>query len=542
MVGQKFGISDYKFALGLQLFLNCIVAVDRAMLNTEDKVYYLFENVSSMQKQIKEVMEKILFKLYGGQMNEINSRLVSAQNRSRIYFTNFGDIQQPEDRGILLRDILESGLGLNEKSYALTTRCMGAIPEDTLKRHRHEMVAEPVGVTKEGKSYVLTANYANGSGEKIGNYAAHTLTKGCKTMVAEPVGLEVLNINPSGKGMNGAVIHTNDKSRCLTTNKGEGQKIIEPIRIGDLPNDRGEIGGSQATRIYSIDGKSVNLVANGGGQGAKTGLYACPVGIAQRTRDTENGRAKIFEAREDLKSNSLTTVQSDCMVSEPIDIIDTPACLRYERTEYGKNVRKDYESGQIEERICNMREWHPRNDGKCNTITTVLKDNMIIETADGKTYPVYEVLNGQITIKGKQYPIKLVDGYYIIRKLTVVECCRLQGMPDWWFLDNDGNKIISDSQAYKGLGNGWQRDTVEHIMRYLPIDKDEEIICLSLYDGISTGRKILEDLNYDNVKYTAYEIDKYCTKLTSYRYPSTNHKGDAFQVRKEDWDYSKEFN
>lgn len=43
------------------------------------------------------------------------------------------------------------------------------------------------------------------------------------------------------------------------------------------------------------------------------------------------------------------------------------------------------------------------------------------------------------------------------RKLTVVECCRLQGVPDDYF------KVSSNTQAYKMLGNGWQCDTIEHI-------------------------------------------------------------------------------
>ena len=147
--------------------------------------------------------------------------------------------------------------------------------------------------------------------------------------------------------------------------------------------------------------------------------------------------------------------------------------------------------------------------------------------------PVYEVKDGLITIKGKQYPIKLPDGYYIIRKLTVTECCRLQGMPDWWFVDKDGNKLVSDSQAYKGLGNGWQLDTVKYILEHAlnKIPKDEPILLLSMYDGIGTGRRILEELGFENVKYYAYEIDKYCISLTKYRYPDVIHKGDAFKVR-----------
>ena len=78
--------------------------------------------------------------------------------------------------------------------------------------------------------------------------------------------------------------------------------------------------------------------------------------------------------------------------------------------------------------------------------------------ADGKTYTVYEVKDSLITIKGKQYPIKLIDGYYIIRKLTVSECKRLQTVPEWYEFP------VSDTQAYKMLGNGWTVDVITHLI------------------------------------------------------------------------------
>lgn len=53
--------------------------------------------------------------------------------------------------------------------------------------------------------------------------------------------------------------------------------------------------------------------------------------------------------------------------------------LKYQRTKYGKKIRKDYEAGNIKERRCNMREWTVRYDGLANTLTTALKDNYIIE-------------------------------------------------------------------------------------------------------------------------------------------------------------------
>lgn len=55
-----------------------------------------------------------------------------------------------------------------------------------------------------------------------------------------------------------------------------------------------------------------------------------------------------------------------------------PAVLKYQRTEYAKRIRKDYESGKIKVRRCNMREYTIRMDGMCNTITTVQKDNYIV--------------------------------------------------------------------------------------------------------------------------------------------------------------------
>lgn len=56
--------------------------------------------------------------------------------------------------------------------------------------------------------------------------------------------------------------------------------------------------------------------------------------------------------------------------------------LRPERTEYGKSIRKDYENGNVEEKRGNMRTLQPRPDNISNTLTTVLKDNLLLEGKD----------------------------------------------------------------------------------------------------------------------------------------------------------------
>lgn len=144
---------------------------------------------------------------------------------------------------------------------------------------------------------------------------------------------------------------------------------------------------------------------------------------------------------------------------------------------------------------------------------------------------VYEVENGQITIKGKKYPIKLKDGCYIIRKLTPIECERLQTLPDNY------TEADSDTQRYKGLGNGWTADVIIHILNgaLKDIPRDEKIVVLSMYDGIGTGRYCLDKMGFTNVEYHAFEIDKYAIKVSMSNYPDIIQHGDAYQVRKDNF-------
>lgn len=144
---------------------------------------------------------------------------------------------------------------------------------------------------------------------------------------------------------------------------------------------------------------------------------------------------------------------------------------------------------------------------------------------------VYEVRNGFITIKGKQYPIKLADGFYIIRKLTVTECCRLQTLPD------DYCRAVSNTQAYKGLGNGWTAEVIIHILNgaLKDVPRDTPIQVLSMYDGIGTGRYCLAKMGFTNVEYHAYEIDKYAMQVAMSNFPDIIQHGNAFDVRDNSW-------
>ena len=86
--------------------------------------YFLYENNYSVHQCIKDEITRVL----GVEPIMINSALVSAQNRKRCYWTNIPFTSFPEDKGILLKDVLESGLPWQDKSYCMTASYDGAVP------------------------------------------------------------------------------------------------------------------------------------------------------------------------------------------------------------------------------------------------------------------------------------------------------------------------------------------------------------------------------------------------------------------------------
>jgi len=260
--------------------------------------YFLLENVK-MKKEYQDVITKHL----GVEPIEINSNLLSAQNRKRIYWTNIPGVSIPNDKGILLKDIVH-----------------------------------------ENNDEVLNIELPN------------------------------FNVNPSGNGMNGDVYSIEKaKSRTLTTNKGEGQKISiaiaeyivtfdKTLQILDKEVQRGKVGyfrkDSQANRVYYIHDKAITLTGEAVGGEAKMGQY-------------------LF------------------------------GCITPDRIEKRQNGQRF-------------------NDGK-------------------KFY----------TLTAQDKHGVLIEGY--IRKLTPIECERLQTVPDNY------SAIVSNSQRYKMLGNGWTVDVIAHI-------------------------------------------------------------------------------
>lgn len=232
--------------IGWELFLNYRIARDKYQPD-----FFLYENNKSMSPAIRAQITAEL----GVEPVLINSALVSAQNRQRLYWAGKRNqdgtysqvaVEQPVDRGILLRDILESGVCWKEKGYALLSTTGGTTVGGTVTGHQRNGTAEPV-------------------------------------------------------------------------------------RIGEIESAAAEtrFDTSKQYKVYSPDGKATALCGNGGGAGAKTGLYAVPV--PEPVNETVDGKAQCLRAtyyKDGIRNLVGNTVDRKTCVAIPV-----PAAGAYRRAQ-----------------------------------------------------------------------------------------------------------------------------------------------------------------------------------------------------------------
>lgn len=154
--------------------------------------YFLLENVKMKKEWVDIISEQLWVEPI-----EINSSLVSAQNRKRLYRTNIPWITQPEDRGILLKDILEDNV--DEKYYFSKERW------DRIINWKYDILKRTEDVN--GKCATLVTNWWGNHEKKIfmpcwtqysgsdnfwnsfGSQKAYTLRASCPNGVIEDVGI-----------------------------------------------------------------------------------------------------------------------------------------------------------------------------------------------------------------------------------------------------------------------------------------------------------------------------------------------------------------
>jgi len=190
--------------------------------------YWILENVASMKASDRDTISEVL----GVEPIFINSSRLSAQSRKRYYWTNIPNVELPEDKGLILKDVLESGDTDRLKSYCVTATYNRACAQDYFLHGQRQMVFDkPVRVATIGKG---------GQGERVYHIDGKSVT---------------LSAHGGGRGAKTGLYEINEHIRKLTP--------LECERLQTLPDGWTDIGLSDAQRYKIIgNGFTVSVISH----------------------------------------------------------------------------------------------------------------------------------------------------------------------------------------------------------------------------------------------------------------------------------------
>lgn len=264
------------------------------LLNEAKPTYFLLENVMMGEK-----WEKVLSKAIGLKPIMINSALVSAQNRQRLYWTNiglkpsglFGDlettIQQPKDKGILLKDILESEV---DEKYFLSEKAIKYVTDANRMKKR------------------FTQNAMEAS--KSLTHCAKNQTNFCGDYVV------VHNMMPrsskSGKGGSGHLSRSDGRTYCLDTGN---TNAVEIIAMRGRPNDNGQ----NIQQLESRNDNKTNCLTSV--QKDNLVVFGCDYRTDEGLRIRDNGKSGTLaaRARNDESCGQLASINRNIRRLTPIE-------------------------------------------------------------------------------------------------------------------------------------------------------------------------------------------------------------------------------
>jgi DNA-cytosine methyltransferase len=361
------------------------------LVNELKPKYFLLENVK-MKQESKDIITKYM----GVDPIEINSALVSAQTRKRLYWTNIPNVGQPEDKGIVLKDIIESGMA-------------GEAPVKHTDRNRRHLK------DVNDKSLCTSATMY----KEAGNNGMTLIQVDDKVKLNENQQKKIEKINNVNP----------DKANCLTEAIGRGGSSSEYLTSVKKKTDAIKQVGD---KLRHPEATKKGYAEAGEGEG---------LDLTFPDSKTRRGRAMKD------KSNCLTAASHEMGVVEEDKELRPATIVGRRLNERG--VRDDYNKDVPITQCLQVKH----NSDKTGTLTTVEKDNVLSENEPGR------------------YPNAYEDKKLVWRKLTPLECERLQTVDDGYtlVLDENGKQLVSDSQRYKMLGNGWTIDVITHIMKNMEL-------------------------------------------------------------------------
>ncbi len=255
------------------------------VLDHNPNAKYLMENVRMSNAFEKYITHHTEMALPNVNKYLINSSLVSAQNRKRFYWTNIEGIQQPKDKNIMLKDVLEDGLTDRTKSHCIDANYFkGGNLKSYFEKHRRQLVFSNdqmchVGdADLKGHGYVKRVYAPEGKAPSLcassgGNLEPKVLVKGGRIVNRR------LDENGTRKDNDKTIklqkqieVRTDDNSNCLTTVSKDSILVenmswrkltcLEAERLQTVPD--GYTEGVSNTQRYKMlgNGFTVDVIAH----------------------------------------------------------------------------------------------------------------------------------------------------------------------------------------------------------------------------------------------------------------------------------------
>lgn len=488
---------------GWELFKNYLIAKEKFQPD-----FFLYENNWSASKAIKEQIQQEL----DHRLVRINSALVSAQSRDRFYVFNW-EVDETRDRGILLRDILE-----NDVQPIILFNLYGGFGE---KKPRVFKFKSPTLRTASGGGNIPSALLKG-----------FTLEDDCETNVdarkasrlLTPVECERLQTLPCTKT---ALMFDFEKmevysDKWFTEHQSKNVQSVEEKchklqRLVFLAEKLEKEGYAQ----YVVRNSSLNL--------QRTKRHV-PSNVLTYTEEESNlinySEEKLKNANNVEKNLEFLKVGQNedfaqLIVGMHSLLTKTQHLGKVELHQNGKRFAK-VENGKMQLLLSGKEIMQLAEDAVKN-MNTSLKH--IISTISEVGQNIKKLERTLTTLFFFALNVTDLFTHLITQKKVLL------------LTDREYTAAVSNTQRYRGLGNGWTAEVIIHILQgaLKDVPKDEKIVVLSMYDGIGTGRYCLDKMGFTNVDYHAYEIDKYAIQVAMSNYPDIIQHGDAFQVRENDW-------
>lgn len=469
----------------------------RKAIEAKRPKYLLMENVKNLVSKkftpyLKEWIRFLEGQGYSNYTKVLNAKDFGVpQNRERVFMVSIlGEVSfhfpKPFTLEKRLKDVLEQDV---DESFYLSEK----IVKTFLARNEK--------------------NKAKGNGFKfeptMGDVIASSILTNAGSRDCDNYVYVVGNTNPSGHGMNGNVFDSNGLCPTLTTNKGEGPRILESVPTGFSSKekkygnkrvqslvDSGKISGHEVqfldaynqtvsdicgTIKTTVDSSCLSFISEPINQ-------ALIIKQATKKGYIEIPPGGVFDASYPESLTRRGRVQDNGKVSPTLTAGGEPPCLYEGMEQKCVTYTRDSKGKVISRRLSDIANTvHGSTDcfvaePKIIQVGNFLDDKGFENPQRGRVYDINGLAPNIDTFQGGGREPKIIDNFtnYRIRKLTPRECFRLMGVSEK-DIGNIQKSGISKTQQYKMAGNSIVVDVLYHIFRKMFVDKKDENKQLSLF-------------------------------------------------------------